>query len=118
MTPSTLQTEFFTANGNDFTGATGLYPVVVRPPYASAWRLESIFYHKDTLTAVTITVSILIGGILYVLDTATALTTKDYIFPNSRVPYPIAMGEKASIVVSTSGLPACPHSIIVNWSQF
>ena len=118
MTPSTLQTEFFNANGNDFTGATGLYPVIVRPPFASAWRLESIFYHKETLTAVTITVSILVGGILYVLDTATALTTKDYIFPNSRVPYPIAMGEKASIVIATTGIPACLHSVVVNWSQF
>ena len=115
--PSALQTSDFYANGNDFTGATGLFPIIVKPPYASAWRLESIFYHKKDATAVTLTISILLSGTLYVLDTV-SVTANDYIFPNSRVPYPIAMGEKASIVVTTAGIPACRHGVVVNWSQF
>jgi hypothetical protein len=85
--------------------------------FASPYRLESILYNQSTPQSIAFTVSVRIEGVTYTLDTVAALTTGIYVFPNVRVPFPIALPEKAQILITTVGYTGALHSAVVNWSQ-
>ena len=113
---NSLQTEYFFADSADFTGPTGLHPVLAGPQFASPWRIESVLYMRETITAMDIILSVLHNGIIYDIDIVSGSTDQNYVFPNARVPHPIALSEKSKVTFRTVCFPG-KHYLLINWSQ-
>lgn len=106
-----LQSEYAFANGADLN-------FIVKPPFASPWRLESILWRRSAaVPAITLEVQVVYQGDIYILDTLAATSALSYVFPNARVPFPVALGDKMFIIFKTTGIAACVTSVVVNWSQ-
>lgn len=114
-----LQTEYFTADNADFTGPTGANIVSAGPQFASPYRLESVFYTRSSVIAIDLFLGILLNGVIYTVDTLAATTTKYYVFPNQRVPHPLALHPNARVVFWTNLCGAVGrHYVTINWAQF
>jgi hypothetical protein len=106
------------ADGLDFSGASPGAPVMAGPQFASPYRLESVLYMRSAITPLDVFLGVLYNGVIYIVDTIGASTSKYYVFPNVRVPHPIAIGEKGKVVFSTNLCGAAGlHYVVINWSQ-
>jgi len=107
-----LQTEYAFANGADLN-------FIVKPPFASPWRLESILWRRSGggVPAIDIEIQVVYQGDIFTLDKVAGTGDLSYHFPNSRVPFPIALGDKMLIIFKTTGIVACMTSVVINWSQ-
>lgn len=100
------------------TGAVNV-DFVAGPNFGSTWELKSIFFQRTKTDSIDIIVEVLWGGVSYTLDLVAATGSKYYVFPNARIPCPIALDEKAKVRFRTLNTVDVNEvsSAIVQWSQ-
>ena len=113
-----LTTQHFSATAQDFgDGTGGTVPVLAGPQFASPFILQSIVWNRVSTNGINIVVSALSNGTVYDIDRVTGLTDRFYVFPNIRVPHPLAFNEDCRIIFSTVGEVSDLQQVLINWSQ-
>jgi hypothetical protein len=101
------------------TGANNI-DLLAGSQWASSSVLHSILYRRLKTEAINIIVEAIIGGRAYLIDRVLGTGDVYYVFPNVRVPNPIALGDKFKIRFRTENVTAGDedHSVTVQWADF
>lgn len=92
--------------------------MLVGPQFASPYSVLSVLYQRTAAGAEDIVLSATWQGVEFTIDKVTGMTATFYVFPNSRVPYPVSLPEQCKIHLKTTGSAgAATHSAIVQWAQ-
>ena len=104
-----IQSDFAAVNGTNLSALSG-------PQFASPYILRSIIHRRDELAAVNIIVKVIHNNAEYVLDRSDGDTTRRYVFPNARVPFPMALPLGSKVLFVTESVSGGDNRVVVNWS--
>jgi hypothetical protein len=90
----------------------------VGPQFASPFYVVSVLYKRVTAGAADMILSAIWGDQEFIIDKVTGSTVSNYVFPNARVPYPVALPNGCQIRFKTSGVAGAEsRAAIIQWAQ-
>lgn len=101
------------------TGATNLN-FLSGPDWGSPWVLHSLLYQRKKTEAIDIIVEVIANGRALLLDRVLSTGDTFYVFPNYRVPNPIALSNGMKVRFRTDKVTAGDedHGAFVQWADF
>jgi len=104
---------------HDYVAGAANLTLMGGPQFGSPFYLLSILYQRAKTDAINIFVECIYKGNSLTIDSLGNTGEKKYVFPNSRVPYPIALPDGARIVFRTTGTVAADElqGVLVQYAQ-
>jgi len=106
----------------DFQAKTGAnqMDLLAGPVVASPYVVHSILYQRKKTEAINIIVEAVGGGKVFTIDRVLGTGNTHYVFPNARVPNPIALSNGFKVRFRTENVSAADedHAVAVQWAEF